>query len=53
MVGGWGTIDGETVMFIGQQKVETLKIDNIETLNGKSEGYRNFKLMKMKNSEKL
>ena len=32
MIGGWGTIDGETVMFVGQQKEEILKIDNIETL---------------------
>ena len=32
MVGGWGTIDGETVMFIGQQKGR----------NTKDRQYRNF-----------
>ncbi|MEJ6748307.1 MAG: acetyl-CoA carboxylase carboxyl transferase subunit alpha, partial [Flavobacteriales bacterium] len=32
MVGGWGTIDGETVMFIGQQKGR----------NTKQRQYRNF-----------
>ena len=32
MIGGWGTIDGETVMFVGQQKGR----------NTKDRQYRNF-----------
>ena len=42
MIGGWGTIDGETVMFVGQQKEEILKIDNIETLECKSRRIQKF-----------
>ena len=42
MVGGWGTIDGETVMFIGQQKGR----------NTKDRQYRNFECQIQKDIEK-
>ena len=30
MIGGFGNIDGQSVMFIGQQKGKTLNFDNTE-----------------------
>ena len=49
MVGGWGKINDQSVMFIGQQKEEQLKKDNIEILVWQiQEGYRKaLRLMKM------
>ena len=32
MIGGWGKINDQSVMFIGQQKEELLKKDNTEIL---------------------
>ena len=49
MVGGWGTIDGETVMFIGQQKGRNTKERQFRNFGmAKPEGYRKaLRLMKM------
>ena len=55
MVGGWGTIDGETVMFIGQQKGRNTKDRQYRNFGmANPEGYRKaLRLMKMvKNLEK-
>ena len=49
MVGGWGTIDGETVMFIGQQKGRNTKERQYRNFGmANPEGYRKaLRLMKM------
>ena len=49
MVGGWGTIDGETVMFIGQQKGRNTKDRQYRNFGmANPEGYRKaLRLMKM------
>ena len=49
MVGGWGTIDGETVMFIGQQKGRNTKQRQYRNFGmANPEGYRKaLRLMKM------
>ena len=49
MVGGWGTIDGETVMFIGQQKGKNTKDRQYRNFGmANPEGYRKaLRLMKM------
>ncbi|MAR39138.1 MAG: acetyl-CoA carboxylase carboxyl transferase subunit alpha [Flavobacteriales bacterium] len=49
MVGGWGTIDGETVMFIGQQKGRNTKDRQYRNFGmSNPEGYRKaLRLMKM------
>ena len=48
MIGGWGKINDQSVMFIGQQKEELLKKDNTEILEWQIEGYRKaLRLMKM------
>ena len=49
MVGGWGTIDGETVMFIGQQKGRNTKQRQYRNFGmANPEGYRkSLRLMKM------
>lgn len=49
MVGGWGEIDGQTVMFIGQQKGINTKMRQIRRFGmANPEGYRKaLRLMKM------
>lgn len=49
MVGGWGTIDGQTVMFIGQQKGNNTKMRQYRNFGMPNpEGYRKaLRLMKM------
>lgn len=49
MVGGWGEIDGQTVMFIGQQKGVNTKMRQIRRFGmANPEGYRKaLRLMKM------
>jgi acetyl-CoA carboxylase carboxyl transferase subunit alpha len=49
MVGGWGTIDGQTVMFIGQQKGRNTKDRQYRNFGmANPEGYRKaLRLMKM------
>jgi len=49
MVGGWGTIDGQTVMFIGQQKGRNTKERQYRNFGmANPEGYRKaLRLMKM------
>ena len=53
MIGGWGTIDGQTVMFIGQQKGRNTKDRQYRNFGmANPEGYRKaLRLMKM--SEKF
>ena len=49
MIGGWGTIDGQTVMFIGQQKGRNTKQRQYRNFGmANPEGYRKaLRLMKM------
>ncbi|MBT7481159.1 MAG: acetyl-CoA carboxylase carboxyltransferase subunit alpha [Flavobacteriales bacterium] len=49
MIGGWGTIDGQTVMFIGQQKGRNTKDRQYRNFGmANPEGYRKaLRLMKM------
>ena len=49
MIGGWGTIDGQTVMFIGQQKGRNTKERQYRNFGmANPEGYRKaLRLMKM------
>ena len=49
MVGGWGTIDGKPIMFIGQQKGENTKLRQYRNFGmANPEGYRKaLRLMKM------
>ena len=49
MVGGWGTIDGKTVMFIGQQKGRNTKERQFRNFGmANPEGYRKaLRLMKL------
>lgn len=49
MIGGWGTIDGQTVMFIGQQKGRNTKERQYRNFGmSNPEGYRKaLRLMKM------
>ena len=49
MVGGWGTIDGQTIMFIGQQKGRNTKERQYRNFGmANPEGYRKaLRLMKM------
>ena len=49
MIGGWGTIDGETVMFIGQQKGRNTKDRQYRNFGmANPEGYRKaLRLMKL------
>ena len=49
MIGGWASINNQSVMFIGQQKGEILKKDNTEIFGmANPEGYRKaLRLMKM------
>ena len=49
MVGGWGTIDGKPIMFIGQQKGENTKLRQYRNFGmANPEGYRKaLRLMRM------
>ncbi len=49
MVGGWGKIDGESIMFIGQQKGENTKLRQYRNFGmANPEGYRKaLRLMRM------
>jgi acetyl-CoA carboxylase carboxyl transferase subunit alpha len=53
MVGGWGSIDGESFMFIGQQKGVTTKLRQLRNFGmANPEGYRKA-LRLMKQAEKF
>ena len=49
MIGGWGSVDGKTVMFVGQQKGITTKMRQIRNFGmANPEGYRKaLRLMKL------